>query len=79
MNTLSHKKITQDDINLYWYYRKHGINRAYFLRYFEKLKKSRTTIEAFNSVNEEFFDLFGEYKYSCVRSFRNSLKIYLRK
>ncbi len=79
MNVLSHKEITQDDINLYWYYRKNGINKAYFLRYFEKLKKSRTTIEAFHQVNDEFFDLFGEYKYSSIRSFRNSLKIYLGK
>lgn len=71
--------MTQDDIDLYWYYRKHGINNAYFLRYFEKLPKSRTTIEAFNHVNDEFFDLFGEYKYSCIRSFRNSLKRHLEK
>ncbi len=78
MNVLSHKELTQDDLNLYWYYRKHGIHKAYFLRYFGMLKNSRTMIEAFNSVNDEYFDLFGEYKYSCIRSFRRSLKNYFR-
>jgi hypothetical protein len=34
-------------------------------------------VEAFRSTNQEFFDLFGEYKYSTINSFRNQLKKYL--
>ncbi|MDH7444664.1 hypothetical protein [Aquimarina sp. 2201CG14-23] len=79
MNILTHKELTQDDLDMYFYYRKHGINKGYFLRYFDQLKNCRTAFEAYNNVNDEYFDLFGEYKYSSIRSFRNSLKIYLAK
>lgn len=78
MNQLSHKELTQDDLDMYFFYKMHGINSGYFHRYFHHLKKSRTTVEAFNATNDEFFELFGEWKYSCIRSFRISLKNHLK-
>lgn len=77
VNNLTHKEITQDELDLYFFYRQHGIHKGFFLRYFVFLKSSRTTMEAFVQCNEEFLDLFGEYKYATVTSFRNQLKKYL--
>ena len=79
MNTLSHKELTQDDIDMYFFYRHNGVKKAFFLRYFEKLKTARNTVEAFLSVNEEYFELFSEYRYSSIYSFRNQLRKYLQK
>ena len=78
MNQLKHNEITQTDLDLYFFYRQNGINQGYFSRYFLHLKTSRTTIEAFNTTNEEYFELFGDYKYSCIRSFRISLKNFMK-
>lgn len=77
MNVITHKELTQDDVDLYWYYHKNGLKKGFFERYFLKLKTARTVNEAFHEVNQEFFMLFGEEKYSCIRSFRGSLKNYL--
>lgn len=79
MNVLTHKELTQDDLDMYSYYRKHGINKGYFLRYFDALKTSKSSIEAFRNVDDEYCNLFGESKYSCIRSFRKCLKNYLKK
>ena len=78
MNNLSHPKITQEKLNLYWSYKQNGINSYYFERYFHYLKETTTTTEAFNRTNDEFFDLFGEQKYASYRSFRISLKNHLK-
>lgn len=77
MNQISHKELTQDDVDLYFFYRKHGINDGFFHRYFHHLKGSETTVEAFRTTNMEYFDLFGEAKYSTINSFRNQLKKYI--
>ncbi|QLE02896.1 hypothetical protein HX109_15455 [Galbibacter sp. BG1] len=79
MNVLTHKELTQDDIDLYFYYRQKGIRTGFFQRYFKKLNNTKTNFEAFIETNEEYFTLFGEYRYSCVQSFRNNLKKYLEK
>lgn len=79
MNALIHKELTQDDIDMYFYYRRKGIHTGFFEQYFIALKKTRTTFEAFSNVNDEYFELFGEYKYSCMHSFRVQLKKYLIK
>ena len=77
MSNLSHKQLTQDDIDMYFYYRKNGLNKGFYDRYFSLLKTARTTVEAFNAANDEYFELFGEYKYSSIYSFRKTLKRYL--
>ncbi|WP_435624484.1 hypothetical protein [Flagellimonas sp.] len=43
---------------------------GFFQYYFENLKEHRTQVECFIYVNEKYFDLFGEYRYSDYDSFR---------
>jgi len=71
--------LTQQEVDLYHFYRKNGIKNAFFLRYFQKLPGSRTTAEAFEATNDEYYALFGDYRYSAVHSFRKCLKDYLTK
>lgn len=42
---------------------------GFYEYYFKQLKHHRTNIECFNSVNEAYFEIFGEYRYSDYRSF----------
>lgn len=77
MNQLTHKELTQDDLDMYFFYRKYGIREGFFKRYFLLLPAARNNIEAFNNANDEFFTLFSEYRYSTYNSFGNNLKIYL--
>ena len=74
MNHLTHKELTQDDLGLYFFYRHHGLHKGFFQRYFNLLPKARTNVEAFNLVNEEYFTLFSEHKYSSYNSFGINLK-----
>ncbi|MEM9685347.1 MAG: hypothetical protein AAF934_00310 [Bacteroidota bacterium] len=53
-----------------------GSSKGFFQRYFYHLKRSRTNHEAFLKTNEEYFELFGEYKYSSLDSFRKTLQRY---
>jgi len=77
MNVFEHKELTQDDIDMYFFYRKNGINAGLFERYHRYLIKANTYVDAFNLANEEFFTLFGEYRYSTYDSFRKLYKKYL--
>lgn len=47
-----------------------GFHRAYFLL----LKDSTTNVEAFNKLNDEYFELFGVYRYGSWDYFRNAMK-----
>jgi len=78
MGKLTNKEITEQEIELYYFYRKEGLTKGYFMRYFQKLKTSRTNSEAYQEVNEEYFNLFGEMKYSNYDSFRKILANYLK-
>ena len=42
---------------------------GFYEYYFKQLKYHRTNIECFNKVNEAYFEIFGEYRYSDYRSF----------
>lgn len=77
MNQLHHKELSQGDIDLYYFYRQHGIHDGFFQRYFKFLPNETTAAKAFNRANDEYYELFGEYKYSSITSFRNQLKNYL--
>ena len=44
---------------------------GFYNYFFEMLKTSKTNLEAFNRANDQYFEFFGEYKYSCYRSFSN--------
>lgn len=47
--------------------------------YFKELPRSRTTVEAFNKVNDECLELFGEYKFQTHNGFRRYLSNYIKK
>lgn len=51
-----------------------GTNEGFFKHYFENLPKHRTQIECFNMINDQYFEFFGEFRYSCYNSFRRQLK-----
>lgn len=55
-----------------------GTRQGFFEFYFQELgattgkrPKHRTNVECFNYCNEIYYDLFGEYKYSNVQTFKN--------
>lgn len=51
---------------------------GFYEYFFKQLPNHRTQIECFNAVNELYFDIFGDYRYSNYNSFRYSL-IYRKK
>lgn len=42
---------------------------GFYEYYFSQLKHHNTNIECFNAVNDTYFDIFGEYRYSSYYSF----------
>lgn len=59
--------------------RKIGTAPGFFQYYFSILPQHRTRIEAFNFANEQYFELYGEYRYSTHGSFLNQLNTHLKK
>ena len=57
-----------------------------FLKYFFKelgervggKAKHRTNYECFNAINEKYYDLYGEYRYSCDKSFHRSYSHFIK-
>lgn len=47
-----------------------GFTKAYFF----ELKTAKTYTEAFEKVNDEYYELFGQYRFSSWNSFRNAIK-----
>ncbi len=47
--------------------------QGFFKLYFKELPNHRTYVECFNELNERYFDLVGEYRYSGWNSFRRRL------
>lgn len=43
---------------------------GFFEYFFKQLPHHNTQVECFNAINETYFDLFGEYRYSSYYSFR---------
>ena len=71
--------LSEFEVKMYCFYRRTGIKGGFFERYFHHQKEARTNFEAFNTTNDEFFELFGEFKYSNHSSFRVALKNHLKK
>ncbi|WP_196895832.1 hypothetical protein [Aureivirga marina] len=44
--------------------------KGFYDEFFRIIKFHRNYIEAFNYLNDKYFDLVGEYKYSSYNSFR---------
>lgn len=47
-------------------------SEGFFKYFFQQLSKYPTQVECFNAINDTYFDLFGDYRYSDYVSFRNS-------
>lgn len=45
---------------------------GFFEYFFKQLPQHNTQVECFNAINETYFDLFGEYRYSSYYTFRRS-------
>jgi hypothetical protein len=56
-----------------------GTPEGFFQHYFKILPSSRTQIEAFNDVNDQYFEIFGDWRYSDYNSFRLCCKNYKSK
>jgi len=56
-----------------------GTPEGFFKYYFKILPSSRTQIEAFNEVNDQYLEIFGDLRYSDYNSFRHSCKNYKTK
>lgn len=78
MNSLLENQITALKLQLNMAYQKEELmrkigganNLGFFQYYFDMLPGFRTKYECFNHVNEQYFDLFGEYRYTDYNSFR---------
>ena len=51
----------------------------FVMMHYQLLPTTRTSIEAFNKLNDLYFDYYGTYRFSCYQSFCQNRKIYLRK
>lgn len=47
-----------------------GTRQGFFQYYFEELPEHSTNVECFNAVNDKYFELFGEWRYTDYNSFR---------
>ena len=50
--------------------------KGFYNYYFNLLKTSKTQLEAFNKVNDLFFNLFGKYRYSDFLQFQKLTNFY---
>ena len=53
--------------------------KGFYDQYFKKLKTAKTYCEAFNEVNDQYFALFGVYRYSDFNSFKSITNYYNKK
>lgn len=56
-----------------------GTTSGFFKAYFKQLKTAATNTEAFNTVNEQYHELFGRYRYSNYDTFRQQKNRNLKK
>jgi hypothetical protein len=66
----SHSKLKKENELL----KKLATTTGFYTYYFEMLPKCKTFTEAFNMANDEYYELFGQYKYSSYNSFQNAMK-----
>lgn len=59
--------------------RKLSTVKGFYDEYFIKLRTAKSNTEAFNQVNEEYYSLFGHYRYSDWNSFKVMTNYYKNK
>lgn len=52
---------------------------GFYKKYFNELKNATSNTEAFNIVNERYYNLFGRYRYSDWNSFKKMTNYYNNK
>lgn len=53
--------------------RKLATRQGFFIEYFLECKKQKTNKEAFEVINQEYHNLFGQYRYSDHDSFKKAI------
>ena len=51
-----------------------GSKNGFLEAFFRKLPNAETRNEAFNDLNEEYYEIFGEYRFTSYDSFRASYR-----
>lgn len=59
--------------------RKFSTVKGFYDEYFAELPKAKSNKEAFDNVNERFFELFRYYRYSDWNSFKKMTNYYNKK
>jgi hypothetical protein len=52
---------------------------GFYKHYFDKLQTFKTNVDCFNYVNDLYHKYFRQYKYSGYDSFKQKIKIYIKK
>ncbi|WP_422858783.1 hypothetical protein ACOKFD_15695 [Flagellimonas sp. S174] len=68
-----YQKQIQEQSENYRFLLKAVTRKGFFELYFKSLPYHRTNIECFNALNDRYFDLVGEFRYSSYNSFRYQL------
>lgn len=53
--------------------------KGFYNRFFCHLKESKTNDEAFEKTNNEYYELFGVFRYSDYQSFKQIVRYHLKK
>ncbi|MCO6149075.1 hypothetical protein [Flavobacterium sp. NRK1] len=56
-----------------------GTLDGFFTAVFNMVKHSRTNEEAFNAVNDQYFEIWGQYRFSDFESYRRSRYYHYKK
>lgn len=56
-----------------------GTRDGFFRQYFNNLSTCATGLEAYNKISEQYFDIYGEYRYNDYSSFRSQKSKYYKK
>lgn len=59
--------------------KKLATREGFFAAYFLECKNQKTNKEAFDSINDQYHELFGQYRYADYSSFKNISNYYHKK
>jgi hypothetical protein len=59
--------------------RKLSTRQGFYDEYFKALQTAKTNREAFNNINEKYYSLFNQYRYSDWDSFKKMVNYYNNK
>lgn len=59
--------------------RKLSTFNGFYNEFFKTLKECKTREEAFEKLNDEFYELFGIFKYKDYQSFKQIVRYHLKK